>query len=69
MIFCCLKPKLIIEVYGGHYQEQKEYDDERTAFLVSNAFRILRFWNHESMNDLDAVLQKIIQVVEELKRE
>jgi very-short-patch-repair endonuclease len=67
--FCCLKPKLIIEVDGGHHQEQKEYDDDRTAFLVSKGFRVLRFWNHEVMNDLNAVLREILMVVEEMKRE
>ena len=64
--FCCLKPKLIIEVDGGHHQQQKEYDDERTAFLASKGFRVLRFWNHEVMNDLDAVVREIERVVKEL---
>jgi very-short-patch-repair endonuclease len=66
--FCCLKPKLIIEVDGGHHQQQKEYDDERTAFLATKGFRVMRFWNHEVLNDLDAVLQEILRVVEEMKQ-
>ena len=67
--FCCLKPKLIIEVDGGHHQEQKEYDDERTAFLVSKGFRVLRFWNHEVLNELDTVLHEIFRVEQEMKKE
>jgi very-short-patch-repair endonuclease len=39
--FCCLKPRLIIEVDGGHHQEQKKYDDKRTAYLVSKDFRVV----------------------------
>ena len=66
--FCCLKPKLIIEVDGGHHQQQKEYDDERTAYLVKKGFRVLRFWNHEVMNDLDAVLQEIFRLAQEMRR-
>ena len=67
--FCCLNPKQIIEVDGGHHQEQKEYDNERTAFLVSKGFRVLRFWNHEVLNELDAVLQEIFRVAEEMRKE
>ena len=66
--FCCLKPKLIIEVDGGHHQQEKEYDVERTAFLASKGFRVMRFWNHEVMNDLDAVVREIFRVAQEMRR-
>ncbi len=60
--FCCKQAKLIIEVDGGHHHEQKVYDDERTAFLEENGFRVLRFWNREVMNDLGAVVREIERV-------
>ncbi len=31
--FCCLKPKLIIEVEGGQHGERQQYDAARTRFL------------------------------------
>jgi hypothetical protein len=35
-----------------------------TAFLESKGFRLLRFWDHEVLTDLEAVLQKIFDSIE-----
>jgi very-short-patch-repair endonuclease len=63
--FCATDKKLIIEVDGGQHTEQQEYDTLRTAFFTSKGYRVLRFWNHEVMKELDAVLEVIHQAVEE----
>jgi len=39
--------------------EQKEYDDERTKYLESRGYRVLRFWNNDVMNRIDDVLKVI----------
>ncbi len=39
------------------------YDLERSAFLESKGYRVLRFWNHEVMQDRDAVLQAILDAL------
>jgi len=57
--FCSIKHKLIIELDGSQHLEQEEYHKEQTTFLESKGYRILRFWNHDVMNDLDAVLKVI----------
>jgi very-short-patch-repair endonuclease len=57
--FCAIKPKLIIELDGSQHLEQEEYDKERTAFFKAKGYRVLRFWNNDVMNDLDAVLGRI----------
>ena len=57
--FCAIKHKLIIELDGSQHLEQEEYDAERTAFLESKGYRVLRFWNHEVMNSMEAVLKVI----------
>jgi very-short-patch-repair endonuclease len=57
--FCAPRKKLIIELDGSQHLEQEEYDAERTAFFESKGYRILRFWNNDVMNDLDAVLKVI----------
>jgi very-short-patch-repair endonuclease len=59
--FCAPRYKLVIEVDGGHHLEQKEYDAERTVFLESKGYRVIRFWNHEVLSDLDAVMLAIMQ--------
>ena len=58
--FCAPRQKLIIEVDGGQHLEQEEYDAQRTAFLESKGYRVLRFWNNDVMNDRNAVLQVIL---------
>jgi very-short-patch-repair endonuclease len=57
--FCSIKHRLIIELDGSQHLEQQEYDEERTKFLEARGYRVLRFWNHDVMNDIDRVLQVI----------
>ncbi|MCI0550404.1 MAG: endonuclease domain-containing protein [Anaerolineae bacterium] len=57
--FCAIKPKLIIELDGSQHLEQGEYDNERTAFFKSKGYRVLRFWNNDVLNNIDAVLEVI----------
>jgi very-short-patch-repair endonuclease len=54
--FSCIQKKLVIELDGGQHIEQEDYDNERTAFLQSKGYRVLRFWNNDVMNDLNAVI-------------
>jgi very-short-patch-repair endonuclease len=44
--FCSIREKLIVEVDGGQHIDQVDYDAERTAYLESQGFRVIRFWNH-----------------------
>jgi len=57
--FVCLEPKLIVEADGGQHQEQRAYDDRRTACLEAAGYRMLRFWNHEILTETEAVLERI----------
>ncbi|MBI3173843.1 MAG: endonuclease domain-containing protein [Chloroflexi bacterium] len=63
--FCAPRKKLIIELDGSQHLEQVEYDAERTAYFELRGFRVLRFWNHEVLNNMDAVLNAIL---DELKK-
>jgi adenine-specific DNA-methyltransferase len=62
--FCAPRKKLIIEVDGGQHLEQAGYDEKRTAFLDEKGYRVLRFWNHDVLGDLDAVLVIILEAIE-----
>ncbi len=57
--FCAPRRKLIIELDGSQHLEQEDYDAERTAFFEARGYRILRFWNNDVMNDIEAVLHAI----------
>ena len=63
--FCCLKKKLVIEVDGGQHLDQQVKDLERTLFLESRGFHVLRFWNDEVRNRMDDVCDHIVQVLHE----
>jgi very-short-patch-repair endonuclease len=62
---CAPRKKLIIELDGSQHLEQKEYDDERTVFLNSKGYKVLRFWNTNVMNDIDSVLNVIWNTLQE----
>jgi very-short-patch-repair endonuclease len=51
--------KLIVELDGGQHADAVDYDTKRDAWLVSEGFRVLRFWNNEVMENLEGVLMNI----------
>jgi very-short-patch-repair endonuclease len=57
--FVCVERLLIVEIDGGQHAEQVEYDQCRDAWLRSQGYTILRFWNNEVMQQLEGVLEKI----------
>jgi very-short-patch-repair endonuclease len=63
--FCAPGRKLVIEIDGAQHSEQAEYDAERTDYLNSRGYRVLRFWNTEIMNDIERVLNTICQALEQ----
>jgi very-short-patch-repair endonuclease len=62
--FCAPIEKLVIEVDGSQHLEQEDYDAERTLFLESLGYRVLRFWNHEVLGDMDSVLLATLQALQ-----
>lgn len=52
---------LIIELDGCQHLEQEEYDAERTAFLESKGYRVLRFFNNDVMKNIEKVLEVILE--------
>ena len=61
--FCSPRRKLIIEVDGSQHLEQDDYDSERTKYLESLGYRVLRFWNNEVLNNMDMVMRVICDEV------
>ncbi|WP_232307511.1 endonuclease domain-containing protein [Sphingobium chungbukense] len=49
--------RLIIELDGGQHEEAT--DAPRTAFLESEGYRVIRFWNHELVENPEGVLASI----------
>ena len=61
--FVCLEARLIIEVDGGQHAEQKQGDEIRDQWLSSQNFHVLRFWNNEVLSQTDAVMDTIVQAL------
>ncbi len=61
--FACAKRRLIIELDGGQHASRQTYDEERTATLSRAGYRILRFWNHEVLENVEGVMQVILDTL------
>jgi very-short-patch-repair endonuclease len=62
--FVCLKERLVIELDGGSHTETQGYDEVRTAWLEAKGFRVLRFWNNDVLGNQEAVIDRILEVLE-----
>ena len=60
--FYCADKKLVVEIDGDSHAEQIKYDEKRTKWLEYQGYRVIRFTNREVLNQLSAVLEKIMQV-------
>src|SRR6476620_36323 len=47
--FCAPRKKLIVELDGSQHLDQEHYDQERTKYLESRGYTVLRFWNNQVM--------------------
>lgn len=58
--FVCFEARCIVEADGGQHREQAKYDARRDAWLTSQGFTVLRFWNNEILANTDGVLETIL---------
>jgi len=57
--FACTEAKLVIELDGGQHVELKDKDAARTRWLAERGYRVLRFWNHDVLTQIDVVLHVV----------
>ena len=50
---------LEIELDGGQNLDQEEHDNERTAYLRAQSYRVVQFWNDQVMSDVEGVMRAI----------
>ncbi len=60
--FVCLEAKLVIEIDGGQHMDSAN-DLARDKALIESGFQVLRFWNNQVLNEIDAVLAAIWNVL------
>jgi very-short-patch-repair endonuclease len=61
--FVSFENKLIIEIDGSPHREKevKFSDTQRTEWLQSEGYKVLRFWNSEINDNIEKVIEKINQ--------
>jgi very-short-patch-repair endonuclease len=59
--FACMAARLVIELDGSQHaaEEMRSRDQQRTRWLESQGYRVIRFWNNEIVRDLDGVLERV----------
>ncbi len=64
--FVSFDRKIIIEIDGGQHNAGKiaATDKARTTWLESQGFRVIRFWNNEVIGNLEGVVHKIQEAIE-----
>ncbi len=57
--------KLVIEIDGSQHGEaaRSRADAERTAYLNSQGYRVLRFWNNEVLKHIESVMSAIYEAL------
>lgn len=56
--FVCFEPKAIIEIDGGQHNESVP-DAKRDAYFEAQGFKVLRFWNHDVLENIEGVAEAI----------
>lgn len=67
MLISCTLYRLIIETDGGQHSD--DADSLRNAWLKTQGFTILRFWNHDILQQTEAVLERIRGKLLELQQQ
>jgi very-short-patch-repair endonuclease len=65
--FACHERRLVIEVDGAQHNEPENVarDAERSVYLESQGYRILRFWNNDVLKNIDGVMEAILAAMRE----
>jgi very-short-patch-repair endonuclease len=58
--FACTRRQLIVEANGGQHADNGA-DRTRTAWLESEGWRVLRFWNNEFLTNMNGVIETILR--------
>jgi very-short-patch-repair endonuclease len=62
--FVCFDARLIVEVDGGQHADSQR-DKIRDAWLESQGFTMLRFWNNDVLQNIESVMTAIHAVLAE----
>ena len=61
--FCCMQEKLVIELDGDSHDFSEREDQDRTAALANEGYRVVRFSNADILDNLEGVLKMIARTL------
>ncbi|AJY47711.1 endonuclease domain-containing protein [Martelella endophytica] len=62
--FACREKTLVIELDGAQHADNMR-DMERTRYINSAGFSVIRFWNEEVLREREDTLETIVAILEE----
>ncbi|MEX2285858.1 MAG: DUF559 domain-containing protein [Planctomycetaceae bacterium] len=57
--FYCADAKLVVELDGRSHDHRSKQDDQRTEYLHEQGLSVVRYFNDEVLDDVDAVAEDI----------
>ncbi len=54
--FACKSHRLVVELDGSQHAGHVTYDEVRTRFMEASGYRVLRFWNHDVLANIEGVI-------------
>ena len=64
--FVCSVAHAIVELDGAQHAESV-HDEKRAAWLKSQGFRVLRFWNNDVLQNMEGVMQMTFEAINSAK--
>lgn len=63
--FASRREHIVIEIDGGHHNipENISNDTVRTEYLISQGYKVIRFWNNEIDDNIDGVYLKLLELL------
>ncbi|BBD97993.1 DUF559 domain-containing protein [Sphingobium amiense] len=62
--FVARSNRLVMEIDGGQHNE--DADAERTNYIEAQGFRVIRFWNHDVLGNIEGVISEIERVIADM---
>ena len=57
--FLCEQRRIVVEVDGGQHSDRLAADGARTAWLNAHGYRVIRFWNHDVLENMAGVWDEL----------
>ena len=66
--FLCFEARLVIELDGGQHDERRAADLNRTQKIEAVGYRVVRFWNNDVNENIEAVLNSVLNAIKAAPR-